>query len=66
MSTKDEDYGKLRERLRTGKLDQEDLKKLEELLSQAEKAGTGRGGNLGTVGGRPIVAHLPGGLDVIK
>lgn len=66
MSAKKEDYGKLRERLKTGKLSPDDLKKLEELISREEQSGSAKGGGLGTVGGRPIIARLPGGLDLIK
>jgi hypothetical protein len=34
---------------------------LEELIDQISS-----GSCLGTVGGRPIIAHLPGSLDIIK
>ena len=51
---------KIRERLKAGKLTDDDVKMLDELLLHAEQSA------LGTVGGRPIIARLPGGLDLIK
>jgi hypothetical protein len=65
MAGKQEDYGKLKERLRSGKLKPEDIKKLEEIISRVEQPREGSG-SLGSVGGRPILVRLPGGLDLIK
>ena len=60
-----EDFGQLKERLKSGSLTSKDVKRLEKLISQSEGA-AGAAGSLGKVGGRPIIARLPGGLDVIK
>lgn len=60
-----EGYGQLRERLKSGSLTGDDIKRLEELLSRSEGR-TDDSGALGTLGGRPIIARLPGGLDVVK
>lgn len=54
-------FAELRKHLRTGTLHEDERKMLEELFNQISS-----GDHLGTVGGRPIVARLPGGLDIIK
>jgi hypothetical protein len=53
------DVKAIRERLRSGKLTPHDVEYIEQQLGQ-------HGGSLGEIGGRPIVAHLPNGLDVVK
>ena len=58
------DYAQLKENLRSGSLTKEDVKRLEEIISHLEREEAGT--TLGTVGGRPIIARLPGGLDVVK
>ncbi|HVG29354.1 MAG TPA: hypothetical protein VM864_06505 [Pyrinomonadaceae bacterium] len=58
------DYKLLKERLRSGALTAEDKQRLEEIISLLE--GGKADASLGTVGGRPIIARLPGGLDVVK
>ena len=54
---KPSDSNDLKNRLRKGELTADDIAYLERLVDQATTM---------TVGGRPIVARLPGGLDVIK
>jgi hypothetical protein len=56
------DVAAIRERLRSGKLSPQDVEYIDKHLGQ----GGGGGGNLGEIGGRPIVARLPNGLDVVK
>jgi hypothetical protein len=51
----------IRDRLSSGNLSDDDIKKIVALLDR-EKSG----GDLGTIGGRPIVARLPNGMDVVK
>jgi hypothetical protein len=48
----------LRGRLKGGKLTAEDVEALEELID--ERVGAEK------IGGRPVIAHLPHGMDVIK
>jgi hypothetical protein len=51
----------LRKRLKVNKLTKADKKKLDELIASFVKSKA-----LGTIGGRRVVARLPGGLDIIK
>ena len=57
----DDPFRDLRKHLSSGTLTEEERKMLEELFNQIHSAQ-----NLGSVAGRPIIARLPGGLDVIK
>jgi hypothetical protein len=50
-----------RERLKSRTLTDEDIEYLERLLEGREP-----GEDVETIGGRPVVAHLPHGMDVIK
>jgi hypothetical protein len=54
-------YSDIRERLTAGKLTGDDIKVLDELALRAQEAATAS-----TVAGRPIVARLPFGMDIIK
>jgi hypothetical protein len=56
-----EQLQEVRERLRTGKLTTDDTRILEELVLRTVEDVKG-----GTVAGRPVVASLPFGMDVIK
>jgi hypothetical protein len=51
----------LRERLKTGKLNPDDLRYLDGLAAKAESEGLGQ-----KVGDKRIVARLPNGMDIIK
>jgi hypothetical protein len=51
----------IRERLKAGKLTGDDIKLLDELALRAEEAAKGP-----SVAGRPIVARLPFGMDILK
>jgi len=57
----DDPFSDLRKHLSSGTLTDDERKMLEELFNQIYSAQS-----LGSVGGRPIIARLPGGLDVIK
>ena len=48
-------------RLKAGKLTASDVKQIEKLIAVAEKDQGGQ-----TVGGRPIIARLPHGMDIVK
>ncbi len=54
--------GDIRERLKSGKLTEDDIKKIGDLLDQSDSDG----GDMGSVGGRRVVAKLPHGMDVVK
>jgi hypothetical protein len=49
------------QRLKSGKLTPNDIKRIEKVLAEAEKDQAGK-----TIGGRPIVARLPHGMDIVK
>jgi hypothetical protein len=52
----------LQTRLNKGSLTASDVKELNALIANALGSSKGRK----TLGGRPIIASLPGGLDVVK
>ena len=56
-----EQYTEIIDRLKSGKLTDQDKKDLENLLKQAASDTKGE-----TIGGRPVVAKLPHGMDVVK
>lgn len=49
------------QRLKAGKLTASDIKQIEKLLAVAEKDQAGK-----TIGGRPVIARLPHGMDIVK
>jgi hypothetical protein len=51
----------IRERLKAGKLTQDDVRYLDALAAKAEGEGLGE-----KIGDRRVVARLPNGMDVIK
>jgi hypothetical protein len=59
--TQGPDLEGLRERVNSRALTEEDFALLEQLLQRAEAPAEGD-----TVAGRPVVARLPFGMDVIK
>jgi hypothetical protein len=51
----------LRQRLKSGKLSDDDTRFLDALVSKAEAEGLGK-----KVGDRRVVARLPNGMDIVK
>jgi hypothetical protein len=51
----------LRERLKAGKLNEDDVKFLDALAAKAEAEGLGE-----KIGTRRVVARLPNGMDLVK
>jgi hypothetical protein len=56
-----ERYGQIITRLSSGKLNEQDKKLIKDLLNRAASDQKGK-----TIGGRPIVAKLPHGMDIVK
>lgn len=56
-----ERYGQIVTRLSSGKLNDQDKKLIKDLLNRAASDQKGK-----TIGGRPIVAKLPHGMDIVK
>jgi hypothetical protein len=61
MAESNVDLQQVRERLRAGKLTSEDAKLLEEILVREDDLRKGVSST-----GRPIIAHLPYGMDIVK
>jgi hypothetical protein len=61
MNSERQDLSEVKQRLLASELTPEDVKFLEELIEIHEQPS-----EQNEIGGRPIVAHLPFGMDVVK
>lgn len=63
---KPDDISSVKDRLREGKLTDDDVRTLEDLLTQAEEATRLKDSASETIGERKIIARLPHGMDIVK
>jgi hypothetical protein len=61
MTTSTTHLKELRQRLKTGKLSEDDVRFLDALAAKAEAEGLGK-----KIGDRRVVARLPNGMDIVK
>lgn len=61
MEKRKNEIADVRERLKSGKLEDDDIKFINFVLDKAEREGLGE-----KIGGRWVVATLPNGMDLVK